>query len=335
MQAVLLAGGLGTRLRPLTWSRPKALVPLLNRPMVLHVLDRLPASVDEVLIAANYGTEQLTAFFAKEDAGRRVTVVREKRPLGTAGCLKNLADRLRGTFLAFNADVVASVAVPELLAAHNRNGGIGTIALWEVEDPSAFGVVAVDGERITKFVEKPAKGRAPSSLVNAGIYAFEPEILKSIPQGKASLEREVFPKILRKGLYGFPFTGYWADAGTLEHFLHATEVLLRAQGTEVSHRATVLPAAKVERPVAVAADATVGGHVGPVVTVGASCVIGDARVSRSVLFDRVTVSDRAVVERSILGEGSWIGPRTTVRDSIIGDGVTVRADAEVLGERKR
>ena len=334
MQAVLIAGGLGTRLRPLTFSRPKALIPLVNRPLVLHVLERLPADVDEVLIAANYRTEQLRAFFAKVDAGRPVTIVREKRPLGTAGCLRNLADRLSGTFLAFNADVVSSLAVPEIVAAHRRRGGVGTIALWEVEDPSAFGVVATDGDRITKFVEKPPRGGAPSNWINAGAYVLEPEILAAIPRdGPASLERDVFPKVLGKGLYGFRFSGYWSDVGTRENLIRATEILLRAHGGEVNRRAKVLPTAKITKPVAVAADATVDGDIGPVAVIGSGCVLAGARVSHSVLLDRARVGDGATVTGSVLGEDSVVGPRALVRDSIVGDGAVVDPEMELVDAR--
>jgi len=334
VQAVLIAGGLGTRLRPLTLTRPKALVPLLNRPMVLHLIERLPEVVDEVIVAANYLTPQLEDFFRREDVGRPVTVVREKRPLGTGGCLKNLEDRLSGTFLAFNGDVISSLAVVDFLAAHRQNGGIGTISLWEVEDPTAFGVVALEGTRVKKFVEKPPADEAPSRLANAGAYAFEPEILDVIPAKEpVSLERDVFPKVLRKGLHGFQFTGYWADAGTLETFLRATEILLRAQGSEVNKLARVLPSAKVVKPVAIGADALVEGEIGPVVTVGRGCAIADARVSHSVLLDGVTVDAGASVSGSILGERCRIGSQASVRNSILGDGVSVKPGAEVVDAR--
>ncbi len=335
MQAVLIAGGLGTRLRPLTLTRPKVLVPLLNRPLVLHVLDRLPAFVEEVLIAANYRTAQLREFFAREDVGKRVEIVREKRPLGTGGCLKNLQDRLSGTFLAFNADVISSLAVADLVAAHRRNGGIGTIALWEVEDPSAFGIVGMKGDRIAKFVEKPARDEAPSSLANAGAYVFEPEILAAIPDGPASLERDVFPKVLRRGLFGFRFSGYWSDVGTLENFLRATEILLREQGSEVSHRVHLAPTATPVKPLAVAAGTTIEGRVGPGVVIGRDGRIGRARVRRSVLFDRVTIGDDASITGSILGDGCEVGPRAVVEGSILADGASVAADEEVIGRRVR
>ena len=336
MQAVLIAGGLGTRLRPLTFTRPKALLPLVNKPLLLHILERMPAQVDEVLVAANYRTEQLREFIRRQDFGRRVSIVREKRPLGTGGCLKNLEDRLSGTFLAFNADIVCSLAVTDLLAAHRRNGGLGTIALWEVDDPSAYGVAALDGERIVKFIEKPPKGEAPSKFVNAGAYALEPDVLAVMPgTGPASLERDVFPKIVRKGLYGFRFAGYWSDVGTLENFLRATEMLLREHGSEVSRQANVHAGANLVKPVAIAAGTTIHGDVGPAVAIGRECVIGNARIARSVLFGRASVEDRAVIDGSIVGEGCRIGPGALVRDSILGDNVAVKAGEELVGERVR
>jgi mannose-1-phosphate guanylyltransferase len=333
VQAVLLVGGLGTRLRPLTYGRPKALLPLLNKPTVLHLIERLPAAVDEVLLAANYLVDQLRDFFRANDVGRRVTIVKERKALGTGGALKNLEDRLTGTFLAFNGDIVSSLAVDELVAAHRRFGGVGTIALWEVDDPTAFGVVAMKGDRITRFVEKPAKGAAPSRLANGGAYVFEPEVLAAIPAGESSLERDVFPKVLRRGLYGHRFFGYWSDVGTRENFLRATDLLLRDRGSDLSIRATIGPGATVVKPVAVASGTRIDGKVGPSVVLGRECTIGDARVRRSVLFDRVVVGDGAEVAGSIVGDGCRIGPRAVVTDTILGEGAVVRADEEVLGTR--
>ena len=157
-------------------------------------------------------------------------------------------------------------------------------------------------------------------------------MLAAIPDGgAASLERDVFPKVIRKGLHGFRFSGYWSDVGTRENLIRATEILLRAQGSEVNRRAKVLPSARLTKPVAVAADATVDGDVGPVAVIGNGCVLTGARISRSVLFDRASVGDGATVTGSILGEGSIVGPRALVRDSIVGDGAGVEPGKEVGG----
>lgn len=330
MQAVILAGGLGTRLRPLTYSRPKALLPLVNKPILLHVLDRMPATVDEILLAANYKVDQIREFLRKQDLSNRVKVIKETKALGTGGAIKNLQDRLGGAFLAFNGDVVSSLSVEDLAAAHRRLGGIATIALWEVEDPSGFGVVALKGDRITRFVEKPPEGTAPSRLINAGAYVLEPEVLEGMKVGAtASLERDVFPKVVRKGLYGFRFSGYWSDVGTRQNFLHATAILLREQGSDISLRASFGSTATSVKPVAVAADTVIDGKVGPSVVLGRECRIGEARIVNSVLFDRVVVAEGAEVSGSLVGEGCKIGSRAKVRDSILGDGAVIRADADI------
>lgn len=330
-----MAGGLGTRLRPLTYVRPKALLPLLNKPMLLHLLDRMPSAVDEVLIAANYKVGQLRDFLRTHDFGRPVTIIKEAKALGTGGAIKNLEDRLSGTFLAFNGDIICSLAVAELLDAHRHFGGVGTIALWEVDDPGAFGVVAMKGDRITTFVEKPPPGTEPSRMVNAGVYVLEPEALGPV-KTVASLERDVFPGLVRKGLYGFPFSGYWSDVGTRENFLNATSILLRDQGGEVNMRASMGTTATLLKPVAVSAGAIVHGKIGPSVVLGRDCTIGEeARVRDSVLFDRVVVGERAQITGSLVGDGCKIGSRAKVADAILEDGAVVPADGDVRGKGVR
>src|SRR2546428_7841512 len=238
MQAVVIAGGLGTRLRPLTFNRPKALVPLLNKPQILHILERLPSSVDEVFVAVNYMYDRVREFFQEADAGRSVEVVEEATPLGTGGAVKNVASRIGGTFAVYNRDVIYYLDLSRLLAFHRKRGALATIALHEVPDPSAFGVVAMDGSRVTRFVEKPAPGEAPSRLVNAGRNILEPEVLDGLAAGReVSMEREVFPALASKGLHGFPFEGYWGDAGTLEGYLAATGMLLANGGGRRGPRA--------------------------------------------------------------------------------------------------
>src|SRR5467141_2113189 len=316
MQAVVIAGGLGTRLRPLTFSRPKALVPLLNKPQILHILERLPSSVDEVFVAVNYMYDRVREFFQEADAGRSVEVVEEATPLGTGGAVKNVASRIDGTFAVYNGDVIDSLDFSRFLAFHRKRGALATIALHEVPDPSAFGVVAMDGSRVTRFVEKPAPGEAPSRLVNAGRYIFEPEVLDGIAAGReVSMEREVFPALASQGLHGFPFEGYLA----------ATGMLLEDGGARVDPRAKV-DGARLEGAVLVPEGCEVSGRLGPDVVLGARCRVESATVSTSVLLDGASVESGAMVMRSIIGEDSSVGPGATVEDSIIGDGVRVRKD---------
>ncbi len=333
MQAVIIAGGLGTRLRPLTFNRPKALVPLLNRAQVLHILDRLPKEIDEVLVAVNYMFDRVRDFFREADVGRTVQVIEEPTPLGTGGAVKNVAARLHGTFAVYNGDVIDSLDFTKFLAFHRRRGGPATLALYEVPDPSAFGVVGMEGSRVTRFVEKPAPGEAPSRLINAGHYLFEPEVLDEIPAGReVSMEREVFPALAARSLHGFPFDGYWSDAGTLEGYLNATRILLANGGAAVHPRAK-LAKARLDGAVLVPEGAEVSGRLGPDVVLGPRSRVDSATVSNSVLLDGASIEAGAVVRGSIIGEDSSVGPGATVEDSIIGDGVRVRKARRVIQER--
>jgi len=330
MQLVIIAGGLGTRLRPLTYERPKALVPLLNRPQILHLFDRLPPAIDEVLVAVNYRFEQVQAFFGAADLGRDVRVVHEAAPLGTGGALRNVASRIHGTFAAFNGDVVDSLDVGELLRFHADRRRRATITVAPVEDPSAFGVVAVDGDRAVRFVEKPPRGDAPSNLVNSGRYVFEPEVLDMIEAGReVSLEREVFPRLVQAGLSVFRYEGVWSDAGTRESYLQAQALLLGAWGGGIAEDAEVERAA-IRKPVLVAPGAFVEGTLGPRVVLGRGCRVGRARVEDAALFAGVNVDDKAEVSGSIVGDRASIGEGAVVRDSIVGDGVQVAPHAEVV-----
>ncbi len=333
MQAVILAGGLGTRLRPLTRSRPKALVPLLNRPMILHALDALPAMVDEVIIAASYMVDALERFFSGRREGRRITFVEEEEPLGTGGALRNLEGTLQGRFLVLNVDVISSVKLEGLVATHEAKGGIGTLALWEVAQPEAYGIVDFDEEgRVHRFLEKPAPDEVFSHWINAGAYVFEETLLDRIPAGRpVSLEREIFPAVLSEGLYGLPFEGYWSDAGTLGQYLDATRILLdRQTGSEEAPEAQegVIP------PVAIDPSAQVtGGSVGPYVTIGPDSRVMEAHLSRSALLERVAVEQGAAVLDSLIGAGATIGRDALVRECIIGEGASVEVGSHRVAEQ--
>jgi len=320
-------------LRPLTYTRPKPLIPLLNKPMILHVLDRLPREIDDVIVPVNYMLDRMEDFFRQNDVGRNVRIVEEKRPLGTGGALKNIESLLEDRFLVFNGDVICTVDVSDMVRRHQENGGVATIALWEVEDPSSFGAVELrQNDRIAKFVEKPKEGESPSKLINAGVYVFEREVLECVPGGKqVSMEREVFPKLVRRGFFGYRFEGYWADAGTLRHYIRAMKMLLMSGGTSINRSVKIETGAKVEKPVDIGRGCIVQGTVGPNVSLGTECVVDQGTVTDSALFDRVAVHKDAVVRGSIVGEGCRIGPRARISDSIVGDGVTVKAD-RVIGK---
>ena len=330
MQLAVNAGGLGTRLRPLTETRPKALVPLLNRPQILHVIERRPRPCEEVVVAVNYRFEDVRGYFERHDVGVKVTVVDEPEPLGTGGAIKNLEDRLEGRFAVANGDVIDSIDFDAFVSFHEREGGIASLAVWPVEDPTPFGVVDLEGTRVVRFVEKPSKEQAPSDLVNAGRYVFEPEVFDAIDRGKAvSLEREVFPRLLSRGLHAFRYAGFWSDAGTLPSYLCAQRHLLESgQGgiasDAESRRGVIAP------PVLFGPGSFVEGRVGPHVVLGHGCKVGRSVVRNAVLFDGAVVDDKAEVEGSMLGVGAAVGEGAIVRESIVGDGIQVPPHARVI-----
>src|SRR5712691_602123 len=333
MQLVIIAGGLGTRLRPLTLTRPKALVPLVDRPQIVYTLDSLPASCDEVLIAVNYGFEAMREFFRTHDFGIEVRVVEEPKPLGTAGAIKNIEQHVHGTFAVYNGDVVDTIEFDRLVEAHRKGGRIGTIAVWPVDDPSAFGVVAIENGRITRFVEKPARGEAPSNLVNAGRYVFEPTVFDFIEPGRpVSMEREVVPRLIEQGLTPYRFEGWWSDAGTLSNYLTAQHLLLAAGRAKIAPESDVT-AGSLRPPVYVGAGSFVEGRIGPDVVLGKSCKVGRASVVNATLLEGVSVDDKAEIASSIIGAGAAIGEGAHVRDSILEDGVQIPPHAEIIDDR--
>lgn len=201
VQAVVLAGGVGSRLRPWTDTVPKPLLPMLDRTLLEQVVWGMPTGVvDEIVVAGGYRVQQITDHFAAQEHGIDVIIVEESEPLGTGGALANCKDVISGRFACFNGDVITSLRMEDLLDLHNVNGGVGTLALWEVEDPTRFGIVGLDDEqRVTAFKEKPTPEEVFSNLINAGSYLLEEEVFDVMPTGRHSLERDVFPLLAERG----------------------------------------------------------------------------------------------------------------------------------------
>lgn len=333
MQLVILAGGLGKRLRPITLNRPKALVPLVGRPQIAYTFDSLPSTCEGVIISVNYLFDQVRDFFRENAFGVPVRVVDEPTPLGTAGAIRNVREYVHGRFAVYNGDVVDTIDFDRLVAAHEAGKGIATIALWPVENPSDFGVVAIERGRITRFVEKPSAGEAQSKLVNAGRYVFEPEVFDFIEAGRAvSLEREVFPRLVSHGLIPFRYEGFWSDGGTLSSYLQAQRLLLDSSRAKISPEADIT-AGVLRSPVHIGPGSFVEGRVGPHVVLGRSCRIGRASLANAALLDGVSIDDKAEVAGSIIGAGASIGEGAYVRDSILADQVQVAPHAKILEER--
>ncbi len=322
MQALILAGGEGTRLRPLTSTIPKPVVPLVDRPFIVYMLQWLRGhGVDDVILLCGFMSDEVKEVLGDGgDLGVRIRYVEEPRPLGTGGALRYSEELLDDRFFMLNGDVLTDIDLTAQLAQHERTGASATLALIGVEDPTAYGLVRRNSDlSVREFLEKPSADEIDTNLVSAGAYILDREVLDVMaPAGETiSIERDVFPKLVGAGLYGYEASGYWLDIGTPERYLQATfDILEGTVRTEPGKR----PQAG---PVAVG----VGCDVSTAATVGARTVLGAS----------VTIGDGAHVENSVLLDGCTIGPRTRVHSSIIGRRAVIGADCEladgvVLGE---
>lgn len=353
MKAVVLVGGQGTRLRPLTYDMPKPMLPVAGASMIERVIGRLPAfGVDEVVLSLGYRPDAFTAAFPDQRAaGVDLFYAVEPEPMDTAGAIRFAADAagINDCFLVLNGDVLTDLDVGALIEFHRARKARATIALTPVEDPSAFGVVPTDAEgRVTAFIEKPARGSAPTNLINAGAYVIEPGVLDLIPPRTAvSVERQTFPQLVAEGsLYAMASDAYWLDTGTPGQFIRGCiDAMARfrppragvaesepgvwmAAGVEPKGRLS--GPALLEEGVTVAADAFVGAAV-----VGRGARIEEgAEVSGSVLMDGAVVEAGASVTGSIIGSGARIGAEARVGPvSIVGIGAEVPARHELADGR--
>ena len=325
MRAVVLVGGFGTRLRPLTLTTPKPMLPVGHEPMIARLVGRLArGGVTEVVLALGFRPEPFIEAFPDGRCGDvMLTYAVEPEPLDTAGAIRFAADAagIDDTFVVANGDVMTDLDVASLVAAHRRFGAEATLHLIGVDDPSAFGVVDLDEDgRVRAFVEKPAPGTEPSNLINAGTYVFEPGVLDLIAPGqRVSVERDTFPRLVGAGtIYGMSTDDYWIDAGRPELYRSANLDLL--DGARVAeHAEPIAPSADV------AADATIDNSIiGDHVVVRSGAVVTD-----SVLLPHAWVGDGAVVERSLVMGNVGVG--SCVSDCMIGADGTV-ADGESVSD---
>jgi mannose-1-phosphate guanylyltransferase len=330
MDAVVLVGGQGTRLRPLTCTTPKPMLPTAGVPFLTHLLVKArDAGVDHAILSTSYRPEVFEGYFGSgRDLGLRITYVTEREPLGTGGGIRNVADRLRGSdFLVFNGDVLSGVDLRALVTSHRERDAEVTLHLTEVEDARAFGCVPTDADgRVTAFLEKMPE--PVTNRINAGCYVFAPSVLDRIPAGRpVSVERETFPDLLASGarVYGWVDTAYWLDLGTPAAFVRGCQDLVL--GNVASAALPGRPGeALVLRGAAVADDATVVGGT----TVGRRARVGaGAYVSGSVLFEDADVAAGARVVDSVIGRGAKIGDGTVLTGAVIGDGAKVGARNEL------
>jgi mannose-1-phosphate guanylyltransferase len=331
VDAIVLVGGMGTRLRPLTLSAPKPMLPTAGLPFLTHLLSRIAdAGIEHVVLGTSYKAGVFESEFGDgSKLGLQIDYVVEDEPLGTGGGIANVSEKLRhDTALVFNGDVLSGADLGALLACHENNGADVTLHLVRVGDPRPFGCVPTDSEgMVTAFLEKTQD--PPTDQINAGCYVFKRGVIDRIPKGRAlSVEREVFPGLLSDGLRvcGYVDSTYWRDMGTPEDFVRGSADLVRGIAPSPAlrgHRGEEL----VHDGAAVAPGALLIG--GTVVGRGAEIGAG-TRLDGAVIFDGVHVGAGAVIERSIIGFGARIGPRALIRDGVIGDGADIGARCELL-----
>ncbi len=337
MKAVILVGGEGTRLRPLTCNTTKAMVPVLNKPFLEHLLGYLKGhGVTDIILAMSYLPQGIKDYFGGgAGLGVSLSYLVEEEPLGTAGAVKNAEGYLGESFLMLNGDIFTDLDITAMIDFHRRKKAAATIAVTPVEDPTAYGLIETDDNgRITRFREKPARDEVTTNNINAGIYVLEPDILAKIPPGKkVSIERETFQDLLSQGeaVYAYSSAAYWLDMGTPEKYLRLNHDLLlgrapslfRSSGVQTGS-SRIDPSATIEAPV----------------LIGDGCVIGPGAAVRgpAVIGPECQIEAGAVIEGAVLWDNVSVGRRATLRNCIAASHSQIRADSEVpdncvLGDR--
>lgn len=332
VDAVILVGGQGTRLRPLTLSAPKPMLPTAGAPFLTHLLSRIRAAgIDHVVLGTSYQAEVFEKHFGDgADLGLQIEYVVESEPLGTGGGIRNVLPALRhDTAMIFNGDILSGVDLGAVLATHERTGAQVTLHLTRVQDPRAFGCVPTDGDgRVSAFLEKDPN--PVTDQINAGTYVFDRAVIESIPAGRpVSVERDTFPALLAAGARVFAHVDatYWRDLGKPSDFVAGSADLVRGIAPSAA-----LPGEPGES--LVLRGATVDGSAvlenGTVVGAG-SLVGAGAVLDGAVVFDEAHIDGAAIVRRSVIGRGARIGAGTVIEDAVIGDGAVIGARNELLG----
>ncbi|MCK5300268.1 MAG: NDP-sugar synthase [Thermoplasmatales archaeon] len=315
MEAIILAGGFGTRLKPLTYTRAKSLLPILNKPMIAYLIESLPSSVDKVVLAVNYRKKQIQKYFLENDFDKEVIVNDEPEPLGTGGAAKFAEKHITDSFFVLNSDIICSLNLKEMIRFHNKKKSISTISLWPVENVSEFGVVDVkDDGNIIGFVEKPKQEDAPSNYINAGAYLLEPEVLDYIESNKfVSMEKEIFSNIIKNTgrFFGFNFDGYWMDIGRISSYLYVNTFLLKEKKLSNFLGDNIVQKGYINN-----------------CSLGDDVIIGNkSNIESSILFDNVTIGDNVILNNSIVGEDCKIMDNSYLKNSIVGDHEIIENDS--------
>lgn len=316
MQAVILAGGYGTRLAPLTYTKAKSMLPLVNKPMISYLIEALPNGV-EIIVAANYKNEQLEEYF--NENGINAILSKEPKPLGTGGAVKNAEKYIDGTFLVLNSDIISSLNFRKFIQFHAKKKAFATISLWQVKNVEEYGVVDIQPDgRITNFVEKPLRHEAPSNLINAGAYCLEQEVLDYMkPNEFISMEMDVFPKIIEDGkpFYGYSFNGYWIDVGRHYSYIEANKILLKKNGLKF----------------ATGENCKIEGMLKET-SIGKNCTIGKDSILKScILYNNCKIGKNVYMENCIVADNCKIGDNAELIDVVMGEGEEIGKNEKAKG----
>ncbi len=312
MEAIILAGGFGTRLRPLTYTRAKPLLPILNKPMITHLIESLPPEVNKVILAVNYRKDQIEEYFNKHDCGKEIIINDEKTPLGTGGATKFAEKHITDRFLVLNSDVICSLNLDKMINFHKKNNSAATISLWPVKNVSEFGVADVQKDgKIICFVEKPKPEDAPSDLINAGAYLLEPLVLDYIKKDRlVSMEKEIFPQIIKDTdrFYGFKFKGYWMDIGRISSFLEINRFLLDKKNLEFCKGINCNVNGVLKK-------STIGNNV----SIGAK-----SDIKETIVFDNAKIGDNVFLSNCVIGENSEVASGCKLKYIVLGDNEKIK-----------
>lgn len=331
VKAVILVGGEGTRLRPLTSSVPKPMVPVLNIPFLEHVFKHLHShGIRDIVLALCYLPDNIQSYFGDGSGfGISLTYIVEEFPLGTAGAVKNVADHIDSTFIVLNGDVYTDLDITSMVALHKDKGAVATIALTPVEDPSAYGVVDTDADgRVKCFIEKPKREEAPTNMINAGTYVLEPDVLRHVePQTFCMFEHFLFPLLLDRGepVYAYPSDAYWIDIGTPEKYASLNQHLLVGE-CGIDDNCSIDSSAMITGTVQFGSNCVIESNVtieGPTV-IGDGCVIKRGAVIRkAIIWPGAIIEEGAIIENSIVGDGCNIGAKACIVDGVVLGGKVV------------
>ncbi len=342
MKAILLAGGKGTRLRPLTVHTPKPIVPIFNRPFLYYQIDQLRQvpEIDEAILSLNYQPRRIEEIFGDGDGiGMKLRYVVEPVPLGTGGAIRYAGDQLTESVVVFNGDVLTNVDLRAVLALHRERKAKATIVLTPVENPRAYGLVETDDKgNVSRFLEKPGEDEITCNTINAGIYILEPDTFDRIPKDTAwSIERSFFPSLIERGetFVAYVYDGYWIDIGTPGKYIQVHRDIMDGRYSAppfdgAEHRAWVAPGARVEDGVEV--------HGPCFIDEGVVIKAGSKVLPYSVIGRQTHIDEQSVIDGSIIWPNGWIGREATVRGSILGRNCHIGRNAQletpvILGDK--